>query len=799
MDDGRNTLISKSELISEWDFEANTKLGLEPNELLIGSSKKAWWICKKCGHKWQTQINVRKKGHGCPRCGHLKVGACNANLKDPKRSLLVVFPDAVKVWNYKKNKGLKPEDFAAGSNKKVWWKCSECGKEWQTTIYAKAKSGTTTCKSCSLRNNDRRFLKVGVNDLSTVNPTVAAEWNYERNGNLTPNDVTANSSVTAWWKCKNGHEWETRILNRTHEGYRGCPICANKRVTKDNCLQTVNPELAKEWNYEKNGDLTPNDIVAGSNKKVWWKCNKGHEWETSPNNRNRTNCPYCANLKVWPGFNDLASQYPDVAKMWNYEKNYTLLPTDVVCGSGKKVWWKCDKNHEWKAPVVAVVKGHGCPVCKNRRVISGVNDLKTTNPELASEWNYEKNGDLTPDQIIAGSPKTVWWKCKNGHEWQASIVSRNKGHYCPICDTNKHTSLAEKTFVFYLRQSGVIVEENKRIGRKELDIYLPKYNTGIEYDGEHYHTDPKKDQSKNDYCKENGIQLIRIREPKLPDLNGCKCIKIHKLTNDLDYLILPIQELFSLLNIKSKVVINPKEDLQAIHQLFQLGERKESIAKTHPNLAAEWDYKKNTLSPEMVSQGQHYKAWWICKKCGYRWEAQVYSRCAGAGCPNCAGVIDRKKPEKLIVGINDLKTVRPDLAKEWDYATNKTKPDQYTSGSNEKVNWICKHNHIYTASIANRVKGTGCPYCSNRKVLTGFNDLATLKPEIAKEWDYEKNEGITPDKILAGTIKKVWWKCDKCGRKWQTKVCLRKKTYCPICNRKGPQGEKISRNNSIIL
>ena len=562
------------------------------------------------------------------------------------------------------------------------------------------------------------------------------------------------------------------------------------------------PELAKYWNYKRNNKngIYFEDFFPHSNKKVWWICNEGHEWQASPNNVSRgKKCPYCANLKVWPGFNDLASQYPDVAKIWNNEKNGSLSPTDVVYGSGKKVWWVCGKGHEWEAPIAAIVKGHSCPVCKNRKVISGVNDLKTTNPELASEWNYEKNGSLTPNQIVAGSPKTVWWKCKKGHEWQASIVSRNKGHYCPICDTNKHTSLAEKTFVYYLRQNGVVVEENKRIGRRELDIYLPEYNMGIEYDGEHYHTNPRKDKLKNDYCKENGIKLIRIREPNLPNINGCKCIKIQKLTNDLNYLISPIQELFSLLSIKNKLVINPQKDLQTIYQLFQLSERKSSILKTHPDLAAEWNYEKNASSPEMISRGQHYKAWWKCKKCGYQWEAQVYSRCAGAGCPNCAGVINRKKPEKLIVGKNDLKTIRPDLAKEWDYATNKTKPDQFTSGSNEKVNWICKRKHSYTASIANRVQGKGCPYCSNRKVLTGFNDLATLKPEIAMEWDYKKNKEITPDKILAGTVNQVWWKCSKCGREWKTKVCLRKKAYCPICNRKGPQGEKISRNNSIIL
>lgn len=696
-----------------------------------------------------------------------------------------VFPDVVLCWNYKKNGSLKPEDLSAGSNKKVWWKCSRCGREWQTTIYAKAKSGTTTCKECTFKQLDRSYyVKPGINDLASCNERVSAEWDYEKNGELKPENVPVRSITKVWWKCNKGHTWQASVLSRTKEGYRGCPICANKLIVAGiNDLATTRPDLAKNWNYEKNGDLKPSDIAAGSNRKVWWKCEKGHEWEASLNNVSRgKRCPYCANLKVWPGFNDLASQYPDIVKMWNYKKNKDLLPSEVMPGSGKKVWWICNVcGYEWEASIVARTKGHGCPVCMNRVVIRGVNDLRTRNPELATEWNYKKNGSLTPEEIIAGSSKVVWWKCKNGHEWKTSVVSRNKGHFCPFCDAHKHTSLAEKAFVYYLKQNGVNVKENWKIGRRELDIFLPAINVAIEYDGQHFHTNLEKDKAKNDYCKKNNIHLIRIREPKLPNIRGCTCIKIRKLTSNLSYLVQPINELLSLLNIQPKSKVDPDKDLQKIYSLFQLGERKDSIAKTHPELTEEWDYEKNESSPEEISQGQHYKAWWICRNCGFSWEAQVYSRCAGSGCPNCAGTVGRKKPGKLIVGKNDLKTVRPDLAKEWDYSTNEAKPSQFTSGSNEKVNWICKHNHIYTASIANRVKGTGCPYCSGRKVLQGFNDLATKNPQLASEWNYKKNGNLKPQDFMAGSGKKVWWRC-KNGHEWEATICSRNRgNGCPYC------------------
>lgn len=133
------------------------------------------------------------------------------------------------------------------------------------------------------------------------------------------------------------------------------------------------------------------------------------------------------------GFNDLASVNPALAEEWNYEKNGTLTPDQVTEMSGKKVWWKCKHGHEWEATVANRSSGRGCPYCAGSKVLRGFNDLTIVNPTLAEEWNYEKNGTLTPDQVTAGSNKKVWWKCKFGHEWEAMIGSRSKGHGCPFC------------------------------------------------------------------------------------------------------------------------------------------------------------------------------------------------------------------------------------------------------------------------------------------------------------------------------------------------------------------------------
>lgn len=117
-----------------------------------------------------------------------------------------------------------------------------------------------------------------------------------------------------------------------------------------NDIYTVNEKLASEWNYERNGEITPSDIAIGSQKKVWWKCEKGHEWQATPHNRNYgTGCPYCSGRLPIKGENDLVTLFPDIAREWNFKKNQGLHPEDISYGSSKKVWWKCEKGHEWQS------------------------------------------------------------------------------------------------------------------------------------------------------------------------------------------------------------------------------------------------------------------------------------------------------------------------------------------------------------------------------------------------------------------------------------------------------------------
>ena len=265
------------------------------------------------------------------------------------------------------------------------------------------------------------------------------QWDTEKNGELTPHDVTSFNNRKVWWKCGKGHEWQATIESRVRVA--GCPVCANKVIIAgENDLATTHPHLVAEWDYEKNGELTPQNVTHGSMKKVWWHCKKGHKWQALISGRSQgKGCPVCTGQAVVPGDNDLASAFPALAAQWHPTKNGGLRAQDVMPFSGRRVWWICEKGHEWQANVINRTRNKTrCPYCTGNKAITGINDLATTYPEIAAEWHPELNGKLTPQTTMSGSQKQVWWRCPDGHEWQTTVVNRTRNKTrCPYCAGKK--------------------------------------------------------------------------------------------------------------------------------------------------------------------------------------------------------------------------------------------------------------------------------------------------------------------------------------------------------------------------
>jgi DNA-directed RNA polymerase subunit RPC12/RpoP len=221
------------------------------------------------------------------------------------------------------------------------------------------------------------------NSLVELNPELSKQWNYEKNCSLTPNDVTCHSNKKVWWKCEKGHEWEATVSKRSIG--QKCPYCQGRKVSPENSLATTHPHLTPSWDAEKNYPLTPNNVSKGSERKVWWKCEKGHGWEAVIYSRaNGRNCPYCSN-KIVNEESSLLKNRPDIAESWNYEKNQSISPSEITAKSNKKVWWICKKGHEWEAPVFSRTSGCDCPYCANKLVTSE-NSLEVNYPEIASSW-----------------------------------------------------------------------------------------------------------------------------------------------------------------------------------------------------------------------------------------------------------------------------------------------------------------------------------------------------------------------------------------------------------------------------
>lgn len=208
------------------------------------------------------------------------------------------------------------------------------------------------------------------------------------------------------------------------------------------------------------------------------------------------------------------------------------------------------------------------------------------------------------------------------------------------------------------------------------------------------------------------------------------------------------------------------------------------LATTHPSLALEWHPTKNgSKTPEMVKAGTHQKAWWLCPSCKFEWETDISSRgITGTGCPECAKRTISKARRTPSSG-QSLYIKYPQISAEWDYIKNDPlTPHDVSYRSHQIVFWTCEKGHSWKSSISNRTRGWGCPYCGNKKVEQGFNDLATLNPELAKEWHPTKNGMLTASDVLPSSSKRIWWICSTCGHEWSSTINNRTKRGCPRCS-----------------
>ena len=486
---GYNDLATTNpKLAEEWHPTKNVQL---PDEVVSGCNNKVWWKCKVCGHEWSATINHRSSGSGCPSCaGQIVIPGIN--------DLVTLYPNIAEEWHPTKNES-HPSEYLPQSNKKIWWKCKVCGHEWTAPIYSRTGKKGTGCPKCadqlhtsfpeqaiyyylklidaSVKNREHiHGMEIDIY-LPSLNTAIEYDGIYYHNNPKTKARDELKEQRLKDLRIRLIRIRESKILKDEIQiskdiltiPHRNCVdylddvirhlieqlfgdstyqtdvirdrqkiIESYKQGFLANSLGTKYPELAKQWHPTKNGGLSPESFTPGSHEKVWWRCEKGHEWKAEIKSRvSGVGCPVCAGKSILIGYNDLATTNPELVKEWHPTKNGTISPHNVTKGSDKKIWWICERGHEWEASVSSRIRGRGCPYCANRRILKGLNDLATVNPTLAEEWHPTKN-EMSPDEVIAGSSKKAWWKCKIcGHEWQARIVSRHNGYGCPECAKKK--------------------------------------------------------------------------------------------------------------------------------------------------------------------------------------------------------------------------------------------------------------------------------------------------------------------------------------------------------------------------
>ena len=579
--------------------------------------------------------------------------------------------------------------------------------------------------------------------LADINPDVAAMadgWD--------PKTVSASTHKKLPWKCQLGHKWEGAVSNRNAIGV-GCPICSNQQLLVGfNDLATTHPEIALQadgWD--------PKTVIRGSNKKFQWRCSLGHIWMAQANDRVQgKGCPFCAGNSVWVGFNDLVTTQPELAK-----EAHGWDPTTVSSRSGKKIEWKCSEGHVYTSRVAARTAGRGCSVCSNNKIIIGINDLATTHPVLGTQadgWD--------PTMIVSGNRQLLPWKCPGGHKWKARVSHRANGVGCPVC--------SNKLVVPGINDLATTHPElASQANPDDAQTVTVGSGTKIRWqcpDGHDFVASPAN-RRRGEGCpicsNHQVLQGFNDLASFNPELAAQACgwdpTTVTRFSNKR------LQWKCERGHVWSAVVA----ERQNGHGCQYCSGRDllvgfNDLRTTHPALAAQangWDSATVTARSGLVKK-------WLCKE-GHTWTVKVNVRVSGKGCPYCSRT-------RVWAGFNDLATTRPHLAAEahgWD-------PTKVSRGSGLKLEWKCKLGHLYTAAVGERVRGSNCPFCAGQRVKPGFNDFATIHPQLAIEAD-----GWDPTTVPQWSVQMMKWQCPE-GHRYKARIGNRSNGRgCPACAKSG--------------
>lgn len=493
-----------------WDYENNDS----PEKLSFGEHQYVNLICKN-GHQFKRKVVSLTR-----RVNKVFCEECN--------TLEFLFPNISKFWDCAKNKGL-PNEVGHASEKKVWWKCQQ-GHSFSTPVYNMVRYGEFKCPLCI-----GRVVQDGVNDLASQKPLIASLYSKK---NKNPADrVWMNTTLYFKWDYPCGHQIKTSP--QVIEKYNGnCVYCSNDFYLEGfNGLDKTHPELKKEWSSKNK--LPMSKYFHRSQKEVWWHClDCGYDTKKKICHKlyrkdgEFNGCGVCSGQIIKPGFNDLSTKFPELIHLYDEKKNG--ISATKIFTSGP-IWWKCELGHSFKNYAKNIIRADvKCSICGNRELLTGFNDLKTKEPEVAKYFNEDKNKISTSLVKVPTSNEKFWWFCKDcGREYKSDLsqVIKNKNQCCKAFCYYKgykfRSNLEKEIFkvVETLLPEGEVLETGNRkiIEPYELDIFVPRLKVAIEVNGDHWHSDyiikRNKGMSADEFhnmkvklAAENGVRLLHIFE-----------------------------------------------------------------------------------------------------------------------------------------------------------------------------------------------------------------------------------------------------------------------------------------------
>lgn len=592
-------------------------------------------------------------------------------------------------------------------------------------------------------------LEKGINDLATLMPDIAKEWDAVSNNGLLPSDVTVGSNKEVWWVCSKGHSYQKSVAKRAIRG-QGCPTCRREKRSFAN----VHPELLIYWDWNNNFGVNPMEISYGSEKSVWWKCPKGHSYQQSVHRKSEgAGCPICAHQMISKE-TSLASVYPNIAKEWHPTKNSNLSPYDVFPQTHKKVWWLCPFGHEYQAKVYTRKKS-GCPICDSEK--------RTSFPEQAIQFYLGKLFKTESRHIIGGFEADIY--CP-----EFNIAIEYDGEY--FHSSNESNVREERKNQFFI-ESGVLLF---RVKETKQNITFDCHHTEYGYE---INTTYSQDYEFIDDVVTAIVTRINERFYK-------------KYFVDINI----VRDKASIINMYAQ----------------QKGKNSFLMQKPLGAKKWDFD-KNGDIDLNLLPRTSKKKYWWKCPTCGNEWYGSLDNIINSLTCKKCSRQVKAEidmAPEIFMDStaifrniFPSLQTENPDLASQWHPTKNGYfKPIHVSPKSGKRVWWLCPEcGNEWSQYVKTRNNGKSarkCPVCANNQKKKNINEIDSFLDILFEEWHPTKNGGRNLIDFTPGSSAKVWWKCSKCGNEFNCSIKTRKNGGgCSVCGRKSTNVAKYKKVRNV--